>query len=402
METMKRMNRINRTGIKRILLAISFMLALSLLSGCTGGVELNELAIVMGIGIDLSPEGYLVTAQIVRPSLLKSGVSGTKTDNNAAYFNIHQSAKTIYTAQQDVSSRFSRRLFVQQCEALVVGDELARNDITPILEFFLRNEESSMIMPILIAESSATEILEQGTYLEIIPMVQIARMTEMQRYTSKPSPTSVFEFAAAMLSKAKQPTAPIVELFTDNAGEVKARITDVAVFKGSRMVGRLAGDETFGFLLLTDQLKSGALCVDGLGGTTDLEITSARSSIKEYWDGRGFGAAIRINVDCWVVASTSAVYVDKAENLAAIGDIARVELADMAQKAILKARELNSDIFGFGERAYQHHYSQFNSLSGGWDAEFQRMPISIEIEVVVTGSGASQQTLKPSVERYEE
>lgn len=63
----------------RRFLCILLIISLIPLSGCWSRKELNDLALVMALGIDLVPEGYAVTVQVMNPGESgnqKGGASG--------------------------------------------------------------------------------------------------------------------------------------------------------------------------------------------------------------------------------------------------------------------------------------------------------------------------------------
>ncbi|MHB9096100.1 MAG: Ger(x)C family spore germination protein, partial [Eubacteriales bacterium] len=67
--------------IKKLCL-ITILIFNIFISGCWNKRELNQLAVVMGTGIDSTPDGQVsLTVQIVRPEQMKSesGGGGTQT-----------------------------------------------------------------------------------------------------------------------------------------------------------------------------------------------------------------------------------------------------------------------------------------------------------------------------------
>lgn len=60
-------------GALRLMIALQFTLVLS---GCWERKELNEVAFVLGIGIDKAETGYTVSMQVVIPSAISSQSNG--------------------------------------------------------------------------------------------------------------------------------------------------------------------------------------------------------------------------------------------------------------------------------------------------------------------------------------
>lgn len=65
---------------RKIAILFIFISMASLLSGCWNRRELNELGIVLGLGIDKADDEYLVTLQVVNPGEVASKTgSGQRT-----------------------------------------------------------------------------------------------------------------------------------------------------------------------------------------------------------------------------------------------------------------------------------------------------------------------------------
>lgn len=378
--------------LKTTALIATIILSSLALPGCWSSLELNQISIVMGLGVDAAAGGgFEVTAQIARPALLSSDAGGS---SGEAYFNAKQTAPAIFTALRGLMDMFSRRLYTQQCEVLIVGADVARNDISTALEYFLRNEESRMTMPLLIADGLASEVLDEVTYLEAMPSIQLAQMADNQKYTGRTSRMTVFGFLRDMLAESIDPTAPIVELFTDEHGETKARISGTAVFKDNRMVGVLSSEEVYGMLLVNGQLHTGVMHITGLGGLIELEIVDSQTSVRPVLANGAFSAEITVHVECAIVYTTSTASINEVKEGLVIGELAQRELENRIMIAVDAARKLNADVFGFGQMARQRYPHAYDELPGGWYPVFQTMPIKTDIQVYVTGTGAIQRPLR--------
>jgi Ger(x)C family germination protein len=379
------------------------VLAAFALNGCWGSMELNQLSIVMGIGVDAAEGGgYEVTAQVVRPGLLKQSSGGGSGSDGKAYFNAKKTAPSVFSAIRNIMDMFSRRMYTQQCKVLVVGEAVAREDMTPVLEYFMRNEEGRMTMPIMIAKGSAFRIFEEGTYLETMPAIQLSNMAENQKYTGLTSYMTVFDFLQDLLSEAVEPTAPIVELFTDEQGEVKARIGETAVFKGERMVGSFSADEVYGMLLINNKLSTGVMHITGLGGLIELEIIRANTSVRPIYDDDGFRIKLQVRMECALVSTTSDSNINEVKEEELIGRLAGAELENRIKYALSAAKVLCADVFSFGQMCYQSFPNEYRELPGGWELEFENLRIDMDINVAITATGAAQHPIKSSQENKDE
>ncbi|MDR1598923.1 MAG: Ger(x)C family spore germination protein [Oscillospiraceae bacterium] len=370
--------------------AAAILLAAALtLSGCGTSMELKELAIVMGLGVDAAENGeYRVTAQIARPALAKEDGG----DGGEAYFNVTETGMAVFSALRELMNMFSRKMYTQQCDVLIIGEEAARRGVSDLLEYFLRNVESRMTMPLMIARGTALEVFEQTTYLEPMPAIQLSKMAHNQRYTGLTTSMTVFEFLCDLTSESLQPTAPIVELFTDDAGMTKARIAGTAIFKEGRMVGEFDSQEVYGLLLVNNQLHSGVMQITGLDGLIELEIMRCESRVTPVVEGDTVSMRIDISVECNLVSTTSRVNINRVEKEREMERLAREEILSRVRSALEAAMALDSDVFGFGQRIYRRYpalYGRIEAGDGGWDGVFRTMRVETSANVSVSSDDAT-------------
>lgn len=97
----------------KLALLLAAVLGCSLvLSGCWNSRELNELAIVSGIGLDSldGKQGYRVTFQIINPS--SSAQTTGSASNQPPIIVVSATDRTIFGALRKASRRATRQLFL--------------------------------------------------------------------------------------------------------------------------------------------------------------------------------------------------------------------------------------------------------------------------------------------------
>ncbi|XJZ26824.1 hypothetical protein ACF5W4_16025 [Bacillota bacterium Lsc_1132] len=96
----------NRRKVLRILL-----LCLFVTTGCWDRIELNNLAIILGSGMDQTQDGsYLLSSQIAIPSKLGSS-RGDGGGKDQGYFLETATGKSILDAAQNMQIKLSRKTF---------------------------------------------------------------------------------------------------------------------------------------------------------------------------------------------------------------------------------------------------------------------------------------------------
>ena len=112
-----------------ILIFIIFML-----SGCYDSKELNNISILTATEISKDGNNFIVNAQVVNPQ------SPDKTTIKQAPFIIYQGVgKSIQEAYRNIKLESSRYLYPDHLQIMIINEKLANEDISQILDFYLRD-----------------------------------------------------------------------------------------------------------------------------------------------------------------------------------------------------------------------------------------------------------------------
>lgn len=108
-----------KSKLLRLLLALLIPL---LLSGCWERKELNEIAFVLGMGLDKSESGYKVTMQVVIPSSISSQTAGGAGGGGGVPVVVSSfTVPTIYEADRQYTLISSRTSYKGHIRVLVIG-----------------------------------------------------------------------------------------------------------------------------------------------------------------------------------------------------------------------------------------------------------------------------------------
>lgn len=95
------------------------MTSLIITSGCWSRKELNELAVVMALGIDTHKDGYAVSAQVLNSSELATKSGGSI--GSLPVVTYKSVGKTVPDALQRMLSMAPRMLYLSHVRVLVLG-----------------------------------------------------------------------------------------------------------------------------------------------------------------------------------------------------------------------------------------------------------------------------------------
>lgn len=361
------------------------------LTSCRSAHELNNIAIVMGVGVDKGkqPDEVETTVQVAK--VLKSrgmSKSGDGPGGGVDYLNLKETGQSISEAVKAFSRKLNRQLFFSHNQIVIFGEDAAADGIEKYMDFFLRHRETRLLVWILIAKGPASEILNMRPAIESTPAISIEELVRNERDVSQIPAVTLKDFSDRLMSKTTAPIAPMIEESKkDDRGLLY--LSETAVFKKDKMIGTLNKKETRGLLWGINKVTNGIVIVGMENGkeNVNVAITHAVSKIKpEIKDGVPY-MNIEINQEGDLQEQTSSKDLSDPK---AFGSIEKLE-SEVVRKEVLaalrKSQELNADIFGFGDIIYKHYPKQWNELEGKWDKVFKNIHVDVSVNAKLRRTG---------------
>ena len=119
-----------------------------------------------------------------------------------------------------------------------------------------------------------------------------------------------------------------------------------------------------------------------------LEVTGTNT--KQKADVINGKPAINVDIDVSAnIEGTSAEFdVTKEENIKKVEKLAEDKVRKLCDKVLEKAqKDLDSDIFGFGEVIHRANPNLWRSLKNNWDQKFTNLPVNLNITYKIRGTG---------------
>lgn len=398
----------------RILAAV-LLLHSVLLAGCWNRRELNELAVVVALGVDMDEKGYTVTAQVVNPSEVNTQLS---TSGSATVVTYTEKGVSIPDALQRMLGKAPRQLYLAHLRVLVFGEQLARKGLIEILDYVSRSHEIRSDFYMLVAkQSKARDILSVLTPFEKIPADSLFSsiklsdkrwaatgritlqhfITVLDRGGSNPVLSGVR--VSGELSKGRTN-----ELLKDLRPETLLVREGLAVFKKDKLVGWLGEDDSKTVNYMLNQVNGTVAhvpCPDGTKGNISINIVRSKSRIKAKTDGNG-EPAFTAQLD--LEANINAIQCDMQMNDPSAMTSIEKELEKLAwHNTLVNIREVQSkygsDIYGFGEALHRQKPKLWKAYKNDWDRYFRKAPIDVEVKVAIRKVGSIIQPLVKDVKQ---
>ncbi|WML52464.1 Ger(x)C family spore germination protein [Neobacillus sp. PS3-12] len=223
-----------RTRLKLLILTSAF-----LLTGCWSRVEINDRAFVTGVFVDKGENGNMdltlsfpLTNRLTSPSI--GGVSPT----GNPYTAISKSGKSLSEAYRKIQVDLPRRINWGHTRIIVVGEKMARDGISPILEFVIRNPAFSIGNTLLVTPGKAKELANLVPAFERFPNEVLREFTQKKNTLN----TTIKDFLetengdmiVGLLTKGEK------NMISEKGNKVMWVGTNgMALFKNYKMVGKI-------------------------------------------------------------------------------------------------------------------------------------------------------------------
>ena len=117
-----------------------------------GLVDIHKASIVVAVGVDVTENGYEVTAQAAVPTPAQSG-------SNEQYTRVTGSGATVADAVDDINAKTGFYPKLAFCNIVVLGESCAKENIFTVLDYFYRNDYVPLTALVSMCGGSAKDLL---------------------------------------------------------------------------------------------------------------------------------------------------------------------------------------------------------------------------------------------------
>ncbi|GMQ62835.1 Ger(x)C family spore germination protein [Vallitalea maricola] len=380
--------------IKSCILVIIIMTNTILCTSCWNYREINDLSVIFGLGIDKKHDIYEFTGKVLLTA------NEENKGNNLSQTFISSKGTTIFDAIRNLILQDGKRVYFGHLSFIVISEDIAKEDINEVLDFFMRDDETREDMWIFIAPEPYTskEILEIGLdHQELATYVNDT--IENVRYIGKLYPIKLYEFIDISNSKGKNGVIPLISIKKTLFGD-SAYTEGNAVFQGNQMVGKIDGNESKTLSIILNKQNGGILPVkyndDEEISKVSLEINKTKTKLApKYYDD---------NITIEISTQTTAVLAEIMNNnvnvfneegrkklIESTENIIETNIKDLVSKA---QNKLKSDIFGFGQLIKTDNPSLWKQIEDDWSNIFQDINIKVNSVVKISGSALYKKIIK--------
>ncbi|MBT2286774.1 Ger(x)C family spore germination protein [Paenibacillus polymyxa] len=373
---------------------IALLLCTSLISGCWDREEINDIAFVIGIAIDKEGENYRSSLQIALPGQSASTGSsggGGGTSGDKSWFMLSNTAKTFRGTSLEGQKALSRRLYYAHRRTLLIGEELAREGVAPMLDLLTRYPLNRFSALPVITRGEAYKVLDTDAPIEKFPSEMVRELCLLNMR----NPRSLKTFIDTILSAGVDPFLPIAsveENVPKNWKDVKTNIKldGLAIFKKDKLVGMIDKAPADALILAMGEANAPEVMVKAPGGEGDMFIklnennSSLHPSIKN--------GKVTVNIELYakgVLVDNESNYGDRRENeILNLNEATHEKIkSDIEEGVRLVQKKYHADILGVGRSIHQHLPAEWEKMKDRWDVIYPDVEVKVTPHVIIENVG---------------
>ncbi|MFJ5761184.1 Ger(x)C family spore germination protein [Neobacillus sp. NPDC093182] len=366
------------------------------LTGCWDQNEVDDLAIVIGIGVDRVPgeNPIQITVQIVNPSsTIKSGEA-----NGKPFVLFTVKGKTVYDAVKNFSKESSRKIFLSHNYVVVFGDKMARHGLENVLDYFEREPLFRRTSWMIVTNGSAKEILETEIDLQKFQAIGIKNMIKQFKRESLVKVIKWEDFISEYESGPTCATATMLEV-SESKPQNKIKLNGTALFSKDKLAGYLDNKESIGLMWILNEIKEAKVGINCPGkekGSINFKVTETKHSIEPFIkSGNHLSIDLDIAADSTIAeVNCENVNIESQQVLKELEKMQEKEIKNQIQMTIQKSQKLGTDPLQFGEAFRRYDNNEWKKLKKDWSKHFKEIEVSIHVTSKIRLTGTKSDKVK--------
>lgn len=362
-------------------------------------IELADRAIVLGVGIDMVDDKFVVTAEVISPNEGDDGGSSGATSKLLTGV-----GQTLPLAIQDVFQTSGKNPSLGHTGIVLLGESMNNQELKHILSYFILSDAFKDGVTLATCKGSAKKIFESTSPVD--SMVSFALQTIIQKSGKKTNSTSnvLHNFVESQMGHSKTSYLSQVAFVNDGNDKVnkekdsqkKTGVYDcskLCVYKDGYFVDVLDKDETRGFVMLNASKTYDNFVVDDaqsvLGSKDKVSVGIVSKKVSPQVSFEGDKIVAKYNLDMRVRRMRTDVtgnVMDLLPHLPSLIDehikqSVKTQTEQLVAKAFEKSKNINCDFFGVADAMYKKYGKKWDEYQKQNPDYAKQTEFKIEVSV---------------------
>ena len=376
------------------------LLPLLLLSGCYNYQEMNDLGIITATEINKENDEFKITVQVVNPKKQ----SDASSSNQPAFISYTSTGKTIHEAYRNLIQKISRKIYAMHMQVLIIKDNLAKENLSEMLDFYFRNVEVRKEFYVLIdttENNNNDKLLEILTPLTNLSSKNILNTLESDnKYISISNLLTFNDLMDTYLDEHKELVLPTIyikgnEQIGDEETNIEKTSSDsdlhlgnLAIFKDEKMLGILSREESITVNLIKGEAKEMLItfnCNENKFASSKVILDKPKIEI----DIKKLQVNIIIKGNADLTEYTCNDNLNNAKVIKEINNKLNKHYVDIINNSIKNInKKYNSDVYGFRNMIYKKDYKYYNQIKDDYyNKVFNNLNFNIKSDINLITKG---------------
>lgn len=381
--------------MKKWLIVLVLLLNPLLLAGCWDRIEINDVALITGIGIDQKDEKTIeLTAEMHIPKAVGGGGGGGNGGSGGGPQTFIRSGEgnTIADAISNLQLKTPREVFWGQTKVIVIGEKLAKVGIRGPLDFLTRHPEPRLRSYVFVAKGKAKDVMELRPPLERSASEVLRELAVSEVLLD----VTLKDLLQMLNGDAQAAALPMVRILPPEEGtdplQTIAYINQTAIFKKDKMVGQISDTLTRGVLWFRNEIKQANVSLkpkEGKGYVSSTLLRANSELIPKIEDGKWKMTLKGVTEDDLIVNESNLNVMDPKVTQMLQKDLEEDIEHRLTQTLEKVQKELKIDILGFAEEFHRKYPKEWKKAKKEWDEIFPTVEVTYDIKAYIRRPGLS-------------
>lgn len=350
--------------------------------------DIRNRLVIQGIGIDIDKNGkYSVTIQAIDTNAKSATSSDSASQPPLKAYKMQ--GDTIYTALKSVTETEGKVPLYSQNRIIILGKSITEQNMSDVIDFFVRDVENSSSVYIAAAEKTAGEILEAKNGSEYISARSIATGISSYEYDARIFQLQLYDLINRYNSTTRDFAMPLLSV-KEKDEEKSIEISGTALFNSSNYREKISKDETVFMNILYDRVNNTALSYDfDDDKKVSLNIVDSKTERKvTIKNGQPtFKIKVKMQADISEISGgvSSAMERKDIDKIILLGE---KHIEKETKRVIYSLYEkYNSDSVGLGRLIYIRYKDFFKQNEKNLDSVLQNSIYEVEVDLKIRRIG---------------
>lgn len=356
-------------------IGLSFCMACSLLlSGCWDDIQLRDTTFVYGVGLDLAETNHLRGTYVIQKVRNANQGGGEKVEDV-----ISAEGDSIFEVSRSADMKVTGMLRFRSIRVIVIGKEIARQDLFTLLEPVLRSRATPLTMKVVLADGTASDLLHTNRVgLQHTIDYLLDEVNNGEVYTHIPQ-NDLQEVMTLMLDDGRDFGLPVFKKEED-----RVIMSALALFHREKYTGEslpipdatllcLLAGEKGDFALMSQKQENHVKSVFVKRLSQSMDIQERNGEMTVF---------IRVKMKASLGEGVKHLI---GEDKKTLEQSLAQDFTARSQTIIKKIQKARCDFLGIGRELHAYHSKRWASMD--WEKEYPQIRIVPQIEVEILNTG---------------